>query len=365
MYGKRFEAKKYPDIVMTKSRYIEPGEGAVNYLLKQIQRDGSFHYLLSPEKGSISKGYNILRHAGTLYALYQWQNINGQRPDMVPDVAFSFLKDHMHPPFGLENMRCVVEDGTIKLGGTALMLLACTEKANAGYTRQEMQVMRQLAEFILWMQEPSGRFQAKIQKGEQQFSDFISLYYPGEAILALVRLYRIDPDARWLQCAIDGCTYLLQHPVLEKNGDRAHNHWFAIALSELFLLLRNEAYYKEFWMITGTVVGGLSDRLKGGYSSAGVATLGEAVVAGLLMEMKLGNIDKVAKLFPLADGILSHCLRMQVKKGDFSDDIAVGGIMENPGKTSIRIDYVQHTLQVINGLIEASRLEIAGQTVNR
>jgi hypothetical protein len=65
-----------------------------------------------------------------------------------------------------------------------------------------------LGTFILFLQEPNGRFHSTYDPAVGDFGSFQSLFYPGEAILALASVHRIDPDPRWLAAAMKGIAYL-------------------------------------------------------------------------------------------------------------------------------------------------------------
>jgi hypothetical protein len=252
-------------------------------------------------------------------------------------------------------MSCVTENETAKLGGSALLLLALTEKNKCKAERGDFPTMRKLAEYLIWMQDPSGKFRSKSNFKDKQFDPFESLYYPGEAILALIRLYQLDPDPRWLISATQGADYLVKYPIIQ-GGIRKHNHWLAIALSELYLIHPKAAYYKEYWNITHIIIEYVPRRIRENYTTAGMATLGEAIVAGILMEINLGKPEKLEVLFSMVDNIMGYILRLQIKENDLTYKYGVGGIMSTANVPEIRIDYVQHTLQVICGTIMARKL---------
>ena len=336
--------------------YPQAGEKAVQYLLRHLHPNGVFDYVYRPGKGASIEGYNLLRHAGTLYALFQWFHLHRELP--LPEIlekGVSYLAGYVQPISDARYISAIVHHQEAKLGGTALALLMYTERYKLVKSAADLKRMQSLAEFLLWMQEPSGKYLSKYLNAQKEFDPFISVYYPGEAMLALLRLYQIDPDPRWLHSVTIGAGYLLRHPVM--NGKvRGHNHWFAIALSELYLIQPEKAYYDEFWMITDTTIDYIPKRMQQGYSSAGMATLGEAIVAGLLLELRLGQPGRTSRLRSVIDDVLAYCLRLQAPGDDLASS---GGIMQNTGKPNIRIDYVQHTLQVISGWIVASKMEAA------
>lgn len=341
--------------MLVKSAYHDAGEGCIRYLLKHLNANGAFDYVYHPADGVMGDKYNLLRHAGTLYALFQWHHLMGQPVPPVLDSGVSYLSAYIQPIGDVPHVSTLVYKGEAKLGGAALALLMYTELYKTSGSRRYLKTMRSLAEFLLWMQQPSGRFLSKYLVTERGFSPFESVYYPGEAMLALLRLYQIDPDPRWLQSVMDGAGHLLRYPVMEGRV-RGHNHWFATALAELYLVQPDQAYYDELWSIAQATLDSIPRRIKKGDSSASLATVGETAVAVLLLELRLKRADRIREALSAVDNVLAYCLQLQVREGDFSSNAAWGGIMHDATKQSIRIDYVQHTLQVIAGRLLSDRL---------
>ena len=88
-----------------------------------------------------------------------------------------------------------------------------------------------------------------------------------------------------------------------------------------------------------------------------MATVGETAVAALLTELRLQRSARVGYLSEAIGTVLEYCLALQVKPGQFPSDAGVGGIMTSAGKRRIRIDFVQHTLQVISGCMLADTMK--------
>ena len=173
------------------------GQQCADYLARHVRGDGSFEYELYARTGRTTNKYNILRHAGAIYAFSQWMNWHrpGESTDQM-EKPVAFLKAHALSVEEAGGLYCIVEDDKVKLGGVALALLALVEQYKSHPRKQDKIWMGRFGEFILWMQDPDGRFHSKFFYAEKKFSEFESTYYPGEAILSLLRLYRQDPDPR-------------------------------------------------------------------------------------------------------------------------------------------------------------------------
>jgi len=344
------------------------GKNCFSYLLSSIKEDGTFIYELNPNTGKRSNKYNILRHAGTLYALYQWIDFSEDtKAYPLLNKPTEYLLKQIKPVMGkVENIVCTIEEGEVKLGGSALSLLMLIERYKIQKDIYELETMKNLARFIVWMQEPTGRFKSKFLFEKGEFSNFVSIYYSGQAILALVRLYKIDSNPIWLNAAELGSKYLLKNPVMKSNNERGHNHWLTIALSELCIYKANEDFYNELYLILKPTIASVYRNLKyldneqnhsKLYSSAAMATRGEAIMAAAVLEAYVENYSNAAGLLVVVEKVLSYCLSLQISDQTslYSTGI-MGGIKKTKLDSSIRIDYVQHVLHVIIGFLSVQKL---------
>jgi len=326
------------------------GQGCADYLIHNIQDDGSFVYEQNSRTGFISPNYNMLRHSGAIYALCGWlQLYKNTKALKVVEKALGYLKEQIIP--FQDDLLCVKEGGEIKLGGAALSLLALLEYHKLRPLPEHIPIMQGLAKFICWMQDGNGRFRSKVHLVEKVSGDWESTYYPGQAILALTRLYLTDEDITWLVAAEHGATYLINKYDQEDPVRRPYNHWLCIAIAELHPILSRNSFYKQYWLLANTILASVPpyQMTPRPFSSAQMATRGEALLAGLSLEMKLGNHAVAGGLLPILDGILQYCLNFQIKDSSPYKRY-LGGIVCGNNNYNIRIDYVQHTLSVVLGL---------------
>jgi hypothetical protein len=185
-------------------------DSAAAYLLRSCDDDGRFTYRvdLNPSIQPEPR-YNILRHAGAIYALAQYHE---RHPDdgtrKVLLRAGSFLKEAIGPVAGNPHLLAVwslpENNGTdaprqAKLGGSGLGLAALLslERIEPGFCT--IDDLRRLGRFILFMQKADGSFYSKYYPDAGGRNDqWTSMYYPGEAALGLLMLYDRDPQPQWL-----------------------------------------------------------------------------------------------------------------------------------------------------------------------
>jgi len=81
----------------------------VNYLINNINADGSFSYKINARTGVASKKYNILRHSGTVYEVCLWlkQNPNNNILTKIQHPIDYLLKRVRR----FNNTSCIVENG--------------------------------------------------------------------------------------------------------------------------------------------------------------------------------------------------------------------------------------------------------------
>jgi hypothetical protein len=347
------------------SKLSSSAKDCFHYLISALSEEGKFIYELHSKRGTVSNSYNILRHAGSMFVLYQSLPLELYDKELaIPmlERGMEYLIKHIKALKELPDIFCLVEDNETKLGGTGLALLAMVERYNTRPENQDLLLMQKLGAFLIWMQEPSGKFKSKILYQENTLSPFESIYYPGEAILALIHLYSIDPNPKWLNAAELGADYLVQNPIRHNRRERGHNHWFAIALSELYFILPKKEYYNEITLIVDCTVISVDENLHAvtmpksivkPFSSAAMATRGEAVLAGALLELRLKNYLRTKELINSLKHILSYCMNLQItaNKPAAHSYNTVGGIMKSRKNRKVRIDYVQHYMAIAIGLL--------------
>ncbi|MEM9695597.1 MAG: hypothetical protein AAGA56_23840 [Myxococcota bacterium] len=257
---------------------------ASDYLVRHQRDDGSFVYLvnLNPEV-SPPKKYNLLRHAGTLYALAQ--RVRGHpnvKIDRTLHRGHAFLRSKIGP---LQVAREATSEGSpspteggpspagevpsptgggpspvqspsdggpslseeispsppavavfsspnvVKLGGAGLALTALETWAEADPSQADDATAEGLGHFIAAMQREDGSFYSKYYPKSQRFeSKWVSLYYPGEAALGLLLLDRRRPGANFGRVAVRALTHLADR---RRPLDRVPpDHWALIATAQ-------------------------------------------------------------------------------------------------------------------------------------
>jgi hypothetical protein len=221
--------------------------GARAYLIRHTPQSGRFTYVIEPDGTENSDDYNVLRHGGTVYALGE---LHRRAPD--PEVAAAieragrYLAGRYLAPGPIAGSEAIWsrpgeelsgDERRIKLGGLGLGLVALVALREVAPAAIALDRLRGLGALIGAMQRDDGSFHSKMKPDGSFDRRFRSLYYPGEAILGLVRLYRIDPDPRWLEIAGRGVRQLIDSRADIDPEDLPADHWLLIAIGELGGLL--------------------------------------------------------------------------------------------------------------------------------
>lgn len=229
--GRRHFESMTPDLVGTLI------DNASRYLSRQVDEAGRFTYGYYPCFDRPIPTYNMVRHAGTVYAMIEaWQ----EKPDgdlkAAIDRALKFLiRDRvavMEASNGTEFAMLVDTGNEIKLGGNALLILALSEYSRAFDAGYVLPMAERLARGITRMQEPStGRFMHVLNfpdlsvKAENRI-----IYYDGEATFALTRLYGCTNDSQWLKLVKHSAAYFI-----DKEYWQHRDHWISYFTNELTL----------------------------------------------------------------------------------------------------------------------------------
>lgn len=237
---------------------------AAEYIMENTDRNGRVMYERSLDSQVYlpPTRYNILRHAGTIYAAYlyelacepnseKWREMHATRIRLSEYILENYLhevtvKNEIEMESETESktknpvmmsVKSKPEEESLpetqaKLGASGLALIGMSNLLPEG--RIEPEILRGLGDFVLFMQRKDGSFHSKYLYSTGEFDvQFHSSYYPGEAALGLLYLYDVDPQEKWLQGAKKALLFLAE---TRKNQEivREFDHWAMLATEKLF-----------------------------------------------------------------------------------------------------------------------------------
>src|SRR5208282_6677611 len=189
------------------------------YLERACGPDGKFVYEIDIHTGKKSNLYNIVRHAGAIYALAM---LNRPQPEpqavdaMVRAAAFlrhNYIGPGVHPDQLVVWSEPPAEQSKFRhqdaeLGATGLGLVALAEVRSVDPKSVPLEELQALGRFLLFLQKDDGSFINKYRAESGPVEDWESLCYPGEAALAFFALYEADHAREWLVAAGKALSFL-------------------------------------------------------------------------------------------------------------------------------------------------------------
>ncbi|EKQ5088122.1 poly(glycerol-phosphate) alpha-glucosyltransferase [Listeria innocua] len=234
-HGRRKVEYLTPEIISTLV------ENAGEYLAHQVNTTGEFNYGWFACFDKKIKHYNSLRHASTTYSMLEAYELTGKKAILeAATKALTYLEKHFI--YEKDDMAFLIEPELreVKLGGSAATLLALTKYMHITGTKTYLPLCRKIANAILSLQDENGKFTHVLEYPSLEVKDiFRIIYYDGEAVFGLLRLYEIDRDSKWLDAAAKSFNHFIQDKYWQN-----HDHWLSYCANEITKYIKDEAYYE-------------------------------------------------------------------------------------------------------------------------
>lgn len=356
-----------------------------DYLVKILQENNKWLYEGDLGYDRYKTSYNQLRHAGTVYSLYQLYRATGvEKYKEAADRGWLWVLTQIEREEDRGGADCafLVEKSnktikgkkktvyTVKLGGTGLALIALAERLQVNSTPEDLELARQFANHILRSQHKDGSFDSYWPFKGQPAKRIRSIYYPGEAMLGLLRLYKIAPDQRYLEAAKAGVSYFINErfKLLGMRLSVPPDAWLMLALNELHGFSPEKIYADYCETLTDSMKNDQLDRAwetfypdyDGGYfpfppavTPAGARMEGITACYQTLERVGRDNRDIRELLARAARFQIERVIRPEFAHLYPNPGRALGAFRHSPVANMIRIDYNQHN---ISGLLIAAKI---------
>lgn len=336
------------------------------YLERACGPDGKFVYEIDIRTGKKSNSYNIVRHAGAIYALAM---LNRVQPDpQTADAmvrAAAFLRQNYIGP-GVHPGQLVVWSEPLawqsrprhdaELGATGLGLVALAEVRSVDPKSVPLEELQALGRFLLFLQKDDGSFINKYRAESGPVEDWESLYYPGEAALAFVALYEADHSREWLVAAGRALSFLARSRAALSTVPA--DHWALIATAKLLRYcdhsscpgtLREELIQHAIQVCNSILReqyrGSAAVGIAGAFDPEGRTAPAATRLEGLLAALEFLPKDELrAKIVATTGRGIAFLLRMQIGSGPYSGGIPGAFATRTLDSSKVRIDFVQHAI---------------------
>lgn len=283
--------------------------------------------------------------------------------------ALGYLECEMVRPcrVGEIGAACLLDDGNVELGGNGLAIVALAQHfaVTGGRSRRPVaghqSLIDGLGRWMLAVQAEDGEFTIHKQAHPNgRISNFVSQYYPGEALLALAR--RPEPDPVWVDGAARGARWLIE--VRDKGKlihALNHDHWLLYALNDIHRLRPDPLYLEHASRITRAIL----DRQRRVYPcnpdwvgsfytpprSTPTATRSEGLGAAYYLLRDAGRGKEAAEILAALKRGVRFQLQTQLlpETALYLPDPArvLGWFRRSLTNYEIRIDYVQHNISAL------------------
>ena len=353
------------------------------YFKNVVQESGRLIYSFLADENRAEKRYNILRHAGTTYAMWQVY-------EMMPDkelyskakAATEYLARQVKElEVGGEDTRVLAERETYKLGGNGLGLVALAKYSKVTGDKQYLPLMQKMARWIELSQSENGHFPYhKLSYPSGEPFDFECAYYPGEAMLGLLRLYELDKNPEWIDVAEKAADYIVSERSETGEVSVRHDHWLLYSFNELYRHRPKDEYIDHTLLIADSMEAVQVDEaehpdLIGGYkgnflkpipktpSANGSAFHGEGLCAAYKLVRDFYSAQRAEKIRKTVEkGIkfqLQHHLRPENAMYYKNQKLCLGGVRRSFRGHDILIDCVQHNISCFIEYIDGAPPEIS------
>jgi hypothetical protein len=236
--GKTFETYRATELfpkTITRAQLLERAWLAARHLAAHVDGNGRFGYHYRAVKNEFASGYNIVRHTGAVWGMFQSYKATGDKTLLEAGRrALAYLEPNIQPAPENPKVSILVEGRQSYLGSNALTAMSLTEIPQELLTAQWKQKREGLGDAVIAMQAENGLFYENwaqaVKKGPPPIPQ--PRYYPGEAFLTLVTLYETDGQKKWLDAAKKCAETQMRE--WDKNPKTQPDAWVVQAMSKLY-----------------------------------------------------------------------------------------------------------------------------------
>ncbi len=323
------------------STKVEAIDVFANALEEMINEDGSFDYGYYTETHASIGEYNNLRHLLTSYALMNYYEEKGklqEKQPIIENLLDYIMKDVVYKD---EDTAYVldVEDGEVKLGTCSMAVIAFCKHDEAYSSNKYETEIAKISNGIVSMQRLEGRFNHIFNSNNFRFREKDrTIYYEGEAVLALLRAYEQTKNEVYLTSAKKALDYYIS-----KGYEKEKDHWQQYAVLELIKYDDKEKYFEYGFRNLENAVKSISS--KEDIYNTDLETLKYGVFLcekySQKYEKNYENTEKITQIWE------NERIKLQEQLSRYKGDLVTQFFIEN-SRNTVRIDDLAHFLLALN-----------------
>ncbi len=371
---------------LTRRQVLETAWLAAKNLEINTNQEGIMGYQYLPNRDEFEdiKRYNIVRHAGAVWGIFIAYQATGDRTLLEAGRrALDYLSKSLTIPPENKKIAFLEYHGRAVLGTNALAAASLTSIPQDLLTPEWKAKREMLGDGLIAFQAQDGSFYytwPEVLKGGPT-PDPQPMYAPGEAFLAFMLLYELDPQPKWLNAAKKCAEW--QIAFFNKNRTAQPDAWVVQALCKLYYVTKDERipeivfamvewHFKHQWGMPEKTTDLPYEDYYGGADnstpprSTPTSARNEANVEAWHLARAVGNKQMEEKLARSIAAAVWHNLVDQYRPVNSywvpRPDRVIGGIRGALIANDIRIDYNQHFMtSAINALDLFEQLYGEGQ----
>jgi len=356
---------------------LEAAKAGGRWLARSQKDNGAYYYKYYAVQNKYDPDEsNRVRHAGTTYAMFRLYGVTRDEAILQSaEKAMRFLQSVIHD---LDDERAyVLQEPRASLGGSALALLAISERRAVTGDNSLDDLAAKLANFIISLQREDGSFVMGMDPKTQQPSERPSRYYPGESLLALMRAYEVYRQSKYLAAAAKAADYLvLCRDTAQQRREPWQDQWLMMGLDILYkyrplrryanycfitaeTMIRHQ--YRPFMCPARDYLGG-QDNCDPPRTTP-TATNTEGMIGAYRLAKRIGA-PRQNYLNSILLGVKFQLENQYTEDNTYylpAPERAIGGFRGSPISEVVRNDYVQHNVCSLLGAAEILKEETSEQ----
>jgi len=368
-----YRAMILPPRKLTRKDALEAAWLAAGHLAMHTDPEGKMGYHYRPIPDKFTNGYNIVRHAGSVWGLFGAYKATGDVTLLEAGRrALDYLGHSIMVPPENKDIAFLDYKGRAYLGTNALAAMSLCEIPQELLTPEWKTKREMFGNGLMAFQVPDGRFYKSWDevKAGGPVPDPQPRYFPGEAFLAYMKLYEQDQQEKWLKAAKLCADWQIDDYL--KNPKQQPDAWVVQALCKLYRYTKDERipdvvwkmvnwHFRHQWGMPEKTTKLPYEDYFGGADNATpprstpTSARNEANVEAWHLAVLLGNKEMADKLSESVQAAIWHNIVDQYRPVNSywtrRPDRVLGGIRGALIANDIRIDYNQHFLSsAINAL---------------